>query len=409
MPGFDKSQALYQRARKVIPGGIPGHQTPGLMRRGESPCFIEKAEGCRFWDVDGNTYIDYMCAYGPMILGYNHPKVEEAVQKQRLKGNCFNLPSPLLVELAEYLVALVPSADWTVFGKNGSDVTNYACQVARAHTGKKKIIMAEGAYHGIGAWCNPNTTGITEEDRVNVLTFPYNDPQALQNVVKANKDDVAGLILSPFRHDAFHDQEMPTESFLQGLRALCNPEGPVLIIDDVRAGFRLDLRGSAAYFNLHPQLNCFSKALGNGYPISACLGNKALMPSARKVYFTGSFFMSGVPMAAALATLREMAETKAVEHMFRMGEELKQGLIEQADSLKLEIHYTGPVTLPFMTFANDPAFDKAKTFCARAAQEGVFFHPSHNWFLSAAHGEEEIKQTLRATQQAFEEVKEQFA
>ena len=138
MPGFEKSQALYQRARKVIPGGIPGHQTPALMMRGESPCFIEKAEGCRFWDVDGNEYIDYMCAYGPMILGYNHPKVEEAVQKQRRKGNCFNLPSPLLVELAEYLVELIPSADWAVFGKNGSDVTNYACQVARAHTGQEK-------------------------------------------------------------------------------------------------------------------------------------------------------------------------------------------------------------------------------------------------------------------------------
>jgi glutamate-1-semialdehyde 2,1-aminomutase len=408
MPSFEKSQALFERARQVVPGGIPGHQTPALLKRGGSPCFIEKAEGCRFWDVDGNETIDYMCAYGPMILGYNHPKVEEAAHKQRIKGNCFNLPSPLLVELAEYLVELVPSADWAVFGKNGSDVTNYACQVARAHTGKKKIIRAEGAYHGIGAWCNPITTGITEEDRVNVLTFPYNDLPALRDLVKANKNDVAGLILSPFRHDAFHDQEMPTEQFLQGLRELCKPEGPVLIIDDVRAGFRLDLRGSASYFGLHPQLNCFSKALGNGYPISACLGNKDLMPSAKKIYFTGSFFMSAVPMAAALATLKELVAIKAVERMFRMGEKLKQGMLAQAESLKMEIHYTGPVTLPFMTFKNDPSFDKAKTFCARAFQEGVFFHPSHNWFLSAAHGEQEIEQTLTVTRKAFKEVKELF-
>ncbi len=408
MPGYEKSQTLFERAKKVIPGSIPGHQTPALMMRGQSPCFIEKAEGCRFWDVDGNEYIDYICAYGPMVLGYNHPKVEESVQKQRIKGNCFSLPSPLLVELAEYLVELIPSADWAVFGKNGSDVTNYACQVARAHTGKKKIIMAQGAYHGIGAWCNPNTTGLIETDRVHVLTFPYNDLQALQDLVKANKDDVAGLILSPFRHDAFHDQEMPTDLFLQGLRDLCSLEGPMLIIDDVRAGFRLDLRGSAAYFGLRPHLNCFSKALGNGYPISACLGDKALMPSARKIYFTGSFFMSGVPMAAALATLREMVAIKAVEQMFRMGEKLKQGILDQANTLELNVNYTGPVTLPFMTFADDPAFDQAKTFCARAAREGVFFHPSHNWFLSAAHGEEEIEQTLTVTRKAFEEVKEKF-
>jgi glutamate-1-semialdehyde 2,1-aminomutase len=409
MASFEKSQALFQRAKMVIPGGIPGHQTPALLVREQSPCFIERAEGSRFWDVDGNEYIDYMCAYGPMVLGYNHPKVEEAVQQQRLKGNCFNLPSPLLVELAEYLVELVPSADWAVFGKNGSDATNYACQVARAHTGRKKIIMAEGAYHGIGAWCNPNTTGICEEDRVNVLTFPYNDLQALRDLVKANRDDVAGLILAPFRHDAFHDQEMPTEPFLQGLRELCNPEGPVLIIDDVRAGFRLDLHGSAAYFDLSPQLNCFSKALGNGYPISACLGAKELMQSARKVYFTGSFFMGGVPMAAALATLKEMAAVNAVEHMFLVGEKLKQGLLQQAEALKLKIHYTGPVTLPFMTFADDPSFDKARTFCARAFQEGVFFHPIHNWFISAALGEEEIGQTLTVTRKAFEEVKEKFS
>ena len=235
--------------------------------------------------------------------------------------------------------------------------------------------MAEGAYHGIGSWCNPNTTGINEEERVNVLTFPYNDLQALHDLVKANRDDVAGLILSPFRHDAFHDQEMPTEPFLQGLRELCNPEGPVLIIDDVRAGFRLDLRGSAAYFDLSPQLNCFSKALGNGYPISACLGAEELMPAARKVYFTGSFFMGGVAMAAALATLKEMAEIKAVEHMFRMGEKLKQGMLDQARSLDLEIHYTGPVTLPFMTFANDPSFRPGQDLLRARLSGGCFLSP----------------------------------
>ncbi len=408
MKTFDKSQALYQRARNVIPGGIPGHQTPALLVPEKSPCFIDRAEGCRFWDVDGNAYIDYLCAYGPMVLGYNHPKVEEAAQEQRRKGSCFNLPSPLFVELAEYLVELVTSADWAVFGKNGSDVTNYACQVARAHTGKKKILMASGSYHGIGAWCNPNTTGITEEERVNVLTFAYNDIQTLRDLVDKNRNQVAGLILTPFRHDAFHDQEMPTDIFLQGLRELCRPEGPVLIIDDVRAGFRLDIRGSAAYFDLHPQLTCFSKAMGNDYPISACVGAEDLRPSAKKVFFTGSFFTSGVPMAAALTTLREMVETRAVEHMFRMGEKLKTGMLEQAKSFELKIKYTGPVTLPFMTFANDPSFEKAKTFCARAYQEGVFFHPIHNWFLSAAHGEPEIEQTLMVTRKAFEEVKEIF-
>ncbi len=408
MIGFERSQALFQRAQKVVPGGIPGHQSPRLLPRNQSPCFIEKAAGCRFQDVDGRVYIDYLCAYGPMILGYRHPAVEKAVEAQREKGDCFDLPGPIMVELAEHLVGMIDSADWVIFGKNGSDVTDFACQTARAHTHRKKILMAQGAYHGIGPWCNPNPTGMTEEERANVLTFPYNHTQTLRRLVAEHGDQLAGIILSPFRHDAFHDQEMPTEDFLQALRDLCRPEGPVLILDDVRAGFRLDLRGSAAYFGLQPHLQCFSKALGNGYPISACLGREELKPAAEKVFFTGSFFMAAVPMAAALATVKELQRIDAVSHMFRMGERLKQGMLEQARSLGLKINYTGPVTLPFLTFEEDRSFEKARTFCARAYQEGVFFHPIHNWFLSAAHQEEDIDQTLAATLKAFQEVKRRF-
>ncbi|MBW2091084.1 MAG: aminotransferase class III-fold pyridoxal phosphate-dependent enzyme [Deltaproteobacteria bacterium] len=409
MRSFSKSQALYERAARVIPGGIPGHQTPRFLVWGKSPYFVERAEGCRFWDADGNEYIDYMCAYGPMILGYNHPKVELAVRQQKEKGDCFNLPSQAWVELAEYLVALIASADWALFGKNGSDAVNCAVMVARAHTGKRKIIMAEGTYHGIGPWCIPNTTGITQEDRVNVLTFPYNEPEILEKILQTNQDDAAAIIVTPFKHEFAHDQEMPTDAFLSCLKTICKPEGPVLIMDDVRAGFRLHMAGSAEYFGLKPQLTCFSKALGNGYPISACVGTKELMGAGRKIFFTGSFFTSAVPMAAALATLDEMVRTEALKHTFQMGEKLKQGMLKQAEDLGLTINYTGPPTIPFMTFKDDPSFEKAKTFCAAAYQKGAFFHPYHNWFISAAHKEEDIEQTLAITQEAFKEVKEAFS
>lgn len=408
MRSFTKSRALYERAARVIPGGIPGHQTPRFLVWDKSPYFVEKAEGCRFWDVDGNEYIDYMCAYGPMILGYNHPKVEEAVKNQRSKGDCFNLPSQMWVELAEYLVDLIASADWALFGKNGSDAVNCAVLVARAHTEKEKIIMTEGAYHGIGPWCTPNTTGITEEDRANVITFPYNDVEAFEKILETNQDDAAAVIVTPFKHEFSHDQEMPTEAFLHALRENCKPEGPLLIMDDVRAGFRLHMAGSAEYFDLKPHLSCFSKALGNGYPISACLGVSDLMKAARRIFFTGSFFTSAVPMAAALATLHEMVSTNALEHTFRMGEKLMQGMLNQAQSLGLDISYTGPVTIPFMTFKDDSSFEKAKTFCAVTYQEGAFFHPYHNWFISAAHQDGDIEETLVITQKAFEAVKEKF-
>jgi glutamate-1-semialdehyde 2,1-aminomutase len=410
MSGFAKSQALYERAKKTIPGGIPGHQSPSLLVPGQSPCFVERAEGARFWDVDGNGYIDYMCAYGPMIIGYNHPKVEAAAEAQRKKGNCFNLPTPLWVELAERLVELIPAADWAVFGKNGSDAMNHAVRVARAHTGKKKIAIAEGAYHGIGPWCTPTPDGITEADRAHVLTFPYNDAQALHALVGGNRSDLAAVIVTPIRHDFMHDLELPNAAFLATVNDLCGGNGgPLLIVDDVRCGFRLHMGGSAEYFGLKPHLTAFSKALGNGHPISACTGAAELMDAAGRVFFTGSFFTSAVPLAASLATLDEMLASDAVDRMFRAGEKLKQGMLGQAQALGLEVSYTGPVTMPFMTFADDPSFAKNKTFCARAYRDGVFFHPYHNWFLSAAHGDEEIEETLDATQKAFEEVKEKCA
>ncbi|MBW2063139.1 MAG: aminotransferase class III-fold pyridoxal phosphate-dependent enzyme [Deltaproteobacteria bacterium] len=408
MRNFTESQALFERAEKVIPGGIPGHQSPRLLVWEQSPYFIEKAEGCRFKDVDGHEYIDYMCAYGPMIMGYNHPKIEEAVRNQKEKGDCFNLPSSLWVDLAESLVDLITSADWALFGKNGSDAVNCACLVARAHTGRKKIIMAAGTYHGIGLWCTPNPTGTTEEDRTNVLTFPFNDLNTLKELVQANQDELAGIIVTPFKHEFAHDLEMPTQAFLEGLKGICKADGPLLIMDDVRVGFRLHMGGSAEYFGLKPHLTCFSKALGNGYPISACVGAKELMEAASLIFFTGSFFTSAAPMAAALATLDEMVRTKALDHIFHIGEMLKQGMLDQAKSLGLEINYTGPVTIPFMTFKDDPSFEKNKTFCATAYQEGVFFHPFHNWFISAAHKEEDIEKTLLVTQKAFEAVKEKI-
>ena len=152
---FSRSIELFDRATKIIPGGIYGHQSPALTVLGSFPYYVTKADGCRYWDVDGQEYIDYMCAYGPMVLGYNYPKVEDVVEKQRKLGDCFNHPTELMVELAEYLIEIIPVAQWVVFAKNGSDLTTWALQVAREHTGRKKIIMVSGTYHGTHAWCSP--------------------------------------------------------------------------------------------------------------------------------------------------------------------------------------------------------------------------------------------------------------
>jgi len=398
---YAESESLLARARQVVPGGVYGHQSPRMVVGGAYPYFFARGDGCRVWDVDGNEYIDLMCSYGPIVLGHRHPAVEAAVRRQLDAGDCFNAPSRLWVELAETLVRITPFADWAAFAKNGSDVCTWAVAVAREHTGRRKVVRAAGAYHGAHAWCTPAPAGVTAEDTAHVLSFPYNDVGALRQVVEAHRGDVAAIMLSPFRHDAFHDQELPAEGFLPAVRALCDAEGIVLILDDVRAGFRLALGGSGERFGVRPDLACYAKALANGHPLSACVGRAALKDAAERVYFTGSYFTSAVPMAAALACLAELEASDAIAHMEAVGLRLQRGLEQQAASLGLAITYSGPPAIPFMSFVDDVKFARSRAFAAACATGGVYLTPYHNWFLSAAHGERDIDQILAVTESAF--------
>lgn len=404
-PRQAESEALLERARRVVPGGVYGHQSPRMVVAGAHPYFFARAEGARVWDVDGNEYIDLMCSYGPIVLGHRHPKVEEAVREQLLRGDCFNAPTRLWVELAEHLVGITPFADWAAFAKNGSDVCTWAVEVAREHTGRRKVVKAEGAYHGAHAWCTPVPAGVTPEDTANVVTFTYNDLDSLHHAVDAHRGDVAAIIVSPFRHDAFHDQELPVEGFFAGIRRLCDQHGIVLVLDDVRAGFRLHLGGSGERFGVRPDLACYAKALANGYPLSACVGRDAFKEAAERVYFTGSYFTSAVPMAAALACLRELEASGGIAHMERVGMQLQRGLESQAASHGIEIVYSGPPAIPFMTFKNDVKFGRSRSFAAACAEGGVYLAPYHNWFLSAAHTESDIARILEVTDEAFAGVK----
>jgi glutamate-1-semialdehyde 2,1-aminomutase len=402
--GYANTQALFERAQRVVPAGIYGHQNPAGLVPGEVPYFFERGAGARVWDVDGNEYIDYMCSYGPIVLGHNHPAVEEAAAAQRRKGNCFNGPTPLWVELAEHLVGITPFADWAAFAKNGSDVCTWAVEIARHATGRKKVLKARGAYHGTHAWCTPLAAGTTPEDLSNVATFRYNDLEDVRRVAAAHDDQVAAIILTPFKHETFRPQEMPAEGFLSGVRRLCDEKGIVLIVDDVRAGFRLHLGGSLELVDVQPDLACYCKAIANGYALSACLGRDSLRQVAAEVFFTGSYFTSGVPMAAALACLREIAASGAIAHMEAMGGLLRRGLEDQGRAHGHPASVTGPSAIPFLTFADDPKFALARRFAAACCRRGVYLHPTHNWFLSAAHTEADIRETLDVTDAAFREL-----
>lgn len=407
---FDKSMELFERAARVIPGGIYGHMSPTIMVPGSYPYYTAKAEGCRYTDVDGNEFIDYMCGYGPMILGYKNPAVEAAAAGQRKEADTTNHPGPIMVELAEYMVKLIPVADWVFFAKNGGDMTTYATLVARAHTNRKKIITVRNHYHGVAPWCTGfGHGGITAEDHRNILQVEWNNLDQFQQLVNRHRGEVAGFIAMPYHHVTFGKQVMPAPGYWEGIEKICREEGIIITLDDVRAGFRLSLGGSGEYFGFKPDLICFSKAMGNGYPISACVGTAEIFNAASKVFYTGSFWMSAVPMAASLATLKELKTTGAVDKMEKMGKLLMDGLVEIGSRHGLEIAPSGPPAIPFMHFQEDPNLYLNQLFCSEVTRRGSFLHPHHNWFLSAAHTEKDIAETMNHAEDAMKAVKKNIA
>jgi glutamate-1-semialdehyde 2,1-aminomutase len=400
-------ESFRRRAARVIPGGMYGHQNALHLPEG-FPQFLARGRGCRVWDVDGNEYIDFMCSYGPIVVGHADPRVDAAAARQQAEGDCLNGPSTRLVELSELLVEIIPHADWAMFAKNGTDATTWCVSIARAATGRRKILVAKGAYHGSAPWCTPRPAGTTAEDRAHLIYYTYNDLPSVEAAAAEAGGDLAGIVASPFRHDARFDQELVAPAFARGLRTICDRTGAVLILDDVRAGFRLSLAGSWEPVGVQPDLSAFSKAIANGYPLAAVVGRDSLRQAATEVFATGSFWFAAVPMAAAIATIQTLRDENAIGSMEAVGGRLRAGLQRQAESYGLRIRQTGPVQMPFLSFDGDDDFAKANVFTGEAAKRGVYLHPWHNWFISAAHTSADIDQALQATDAAFEAVRARF-
>jgi len=397
--------ALFERARRVIPGGVYGHQTPAFLVDGVFPKFLNEAHGCRVVDPDGNEYIDFMCAYGPMVLGYGDPAVETAAERQRRLCDVGNLPAPVMVELAERLVDLTTGMGWAMFAKNGSDVCTWSVAVARQATGRDLVAMVGGSYHGVHGWCNSFQRGFPDAERASVVTFAWNDAGSLERLFAQHRGKIAAVIITPFRHDAMHDSELPTREFLDSVRRQCTGNGAVMIVDDVRAGFRLHIGGSLQHWGVTSDMCVYSKAVANGYPLAVMLGTDSLRNAAQGVFYTGTFATQAVPLAASLATVEQLIARDAIAHMDRVGRRLCTGLTKRAQAAGLAVTLSGPPSIPFMTFGADQgSFDRSRTFSAACVAGGVFFHPHHNWFVSAAHAEADIDAALAVAEQGFAEV-----
>ena len=402
---FEKSRAAFARALNVIPSGIYGHQGPTegcYIPQTSFPLFSSRAEGTRFWDLDDNEYIDYMCGYGPNVLGYADPDVDAAAAKQARLEDVVTIPSAIMVDFAELLVDTVASADWAFFAKNGGDATTLAVLTARAATRRKKIVFINGFYHGVAPWSQKlDYPGVLEEEVANNLYVDFNDLPALERLFSEHRGSIAGLIAQPYMHGNFTDNTLPEAGYWQAVRALCDAHGVVLIVDDVRAGFRLDLAGSDHYFGFRADLICFCKALANGYNVSALCGRESLKDTVSSLSYTGSYWMSAVPFAAGIATLTKLKQLDAPAQFQTLGTELTTGLTTAAAENGFTLIASGAPALFYLRIADDDSLMLHQEWVAECVRRGVFFTSHHNHFLNTALTRGDITRTLEIAHEAF--------
>lgn len=407
---YEKNHQFFKRALNVIPTGIYGHLGPAegcYIPIGAYPFFSSRAKGAYFWDADGNKFIDYMCAYGPNVLGYNDEDVDLAVAEQLKLGNCVTAPSYKMVEFAELLVDTVEMADWAFFAKNGGDVTSFALMIAKAATGRKKTILVKGGYHGVAPWTQKlGYPGIVEEDITNNIYVDWNNYEQVEKIVKENYGEIACFMATPYHHPVFQDNEFPEEDYWQKIRKLCTDNGIVLAIDDVRCGFRLDMKGSDHYFGFKADLMCFCKALGNGYNFSALCGTDAIKDAASSVMYTGSYWLSALPFAAGVATLTKLNKINGPKLMNELGKKLTDGLVDIGKSHGFNLIVSGAPSMWYMRIANDDSLTLHQEWIAQCVKRGVFFTGHHNQFINCAITDEDIKLTHTIADEAFKVVKD---
>lgn len=401
------SNSLGDRAARVIApcvyGSPFGRVANPAMPEG-TPQFFARARGARLWDVDGREYIDFLCALGPNLFGYGDPRIEAAAQRQRELGDTMSGPAPVMVELAEILVETISHADWALFAKNGADVISAALRIARAHSGNRHVLVANGSYHGAHAWCAPVTTGVLAEERAFRTEYRYNDVASLEAAVSIAGNDLAAIFATAFRHDAFTDQESPRPEYARRCRELCDRTGALLVVDDIRAGFRLARDCSWALVDVNPDLSCWSKAIANGYALSALLGSDRVREGAAKAFLSGTYWVQAVPMAASVATLELIRETNYLEHTVELGQLLRSGLDECAAANGFELRQTGPAQMPMIQFKQDPDYRFAMAFASAMILRGVYLYPHHNLFICAAMTKDDITQAVDVANDVFSDM-----
>lgn len=401
---FTKSNKYVEKARRLIPS-----QTQTLSKghtqfpEGASPLFLVKGKGSHVWDVDGNEYVDFALALGPVTLGYNYGAVNRAIKKQLKDGITFSLPHPLEIELSESLTKIIPCAELVRFGKNGSDVTSAAIRIARAYTGRDKIAFC--GYHGTQDWyiCTTNLNkGIPKIFNKLVFEFEYNNIKSLEEIFKKNKDQIAAVIMEPI------SIVEPKNNFLHKVKETTHKNGAVLIFDEIVTGFRMSLEGAQGFYGITPDLATFGKGMANGMPISALVGNRKIMKVCEKTFFSMTFGGECLSIAAAIATIKEMKRKNVIKHIWKMGKIFQDGYNKAAKKHGLEkitkcegLPCHNVITFDYKNEKNSLLLKSI--LIQECVKRGFLISCSQNFCYS--HTKKEMRDAVKALDEALEVIK----
>jgi glutamate-1-semialdehyde-2,1-aminomutase len=404
-----KSEKLYEEAKRYIPGGITGIRRPINFIPGEYPIFLKSGKGGRITDVDGNEFVDLLLSYGPIIIGHREKVIDDAVVRQMKNGFCFNLPQVYQNELCKMMSELIPCAEQTILVRTGSDATTGAIRIARGYTNKTKIIRS--GYHGWHDWCVEVKGGILPKAYEDTIDIHYNDVETLVSLFKQYPDDIAAVIVTGIGHPLNEPVVEPTKEFFNTIRELTTKHGSVMILDEIRTGFRVSLGGAQKRYGVTPDLATFGKAMANGYCISAISGKREVMNvvTEGKVFISSTFFHNSLEMVASIETIKFLRKNRVIENIWKKGEYLLNEFRRLIEPYQDIINLSGIPPMPFFTFPRDSEGkykERRKAFYTECIRAGVFMQPYHHSYICYRHTEKDLNQVLNAVEGALKVIKE---
>tara|TARA_B100000575_G_scaffold294544_1_gene311365 strand:+ start:8048 stop:9292 length:1245 start_codon:yes stop_codon:yes gene_type:complete len=402
---LENSKTLYKESFKLVPGGVLGVRRPYNFVIDEYPNFLDSGKGCKIKDVDGNEYTDMLAAYGPIIIGYREEEIDNAVIQQiQNKGFCMTLTQATQNELINKIKKFIPSCEKGIIVKTGSDASTLAIRIARGFTNKNKILRC--GYHGWHDWCVEEKGGVPESTYSDIIEFEYNNLSNLEYLLDKNKDKVAAVIMQPIFTPLVKEVQFPEKNYLNEVKKLCEKHSSLLIFDEIRTGFRVNMGGAQKEYNVVPDLTLIGKAMANGYPISAVIGKKDVMNVAsHKVFVSSTFFPNSFEQIASIKTIDFLEKNNVLENIKKNGSNFSNNILSIIQKKNINCNFSGAPWMPFISFNNyeETINRKMRTiFYSFLIRAGVFLAPFHHGYIMYRHSEKDLNNVLDVIENAFD-------